>query len=93
MRGVRRQVHDRGARADHRGLVADDVDTVEQRAQRLCVPYVDPVRVLGAGSGRVRLGDEQVDPDHLVALCLQPRGDGAADEPGGPGEQDPHGRT
>ena len=93
MRGVGRHVGDRDARAHQRGLVADHVDAVEQRAQRPRVPYVDPVGVLGVGPGRVRLRDEQVDPDHLVALRLELRGDGAADEPGGPGEQDPHGRS
>ena len=90
MRGVRREVGHRDAGADHRGLVADHVDAAQQRHECLGVTHVDAVRVVGGGTRAVRLGDQQVDADHLVAVTLQLLGDGSPDEPGRAGEQDPH---
>ena len=92
MRRVRRQVGDRHPGADHRGLVADRVDAVQQRRQRVAVAHVDLVRARGCDrAGVVRLGDHQVDAHHLVAGGLQLRGHGPADEALGAGQQHLHG--
>ena len=90
MAGVQRQVGDRDAGADHRGLVADHVDAVEQVGPLPRVAYVEPVHArAGDGTGTVRLRDQRVDPDDLVAAGGQLRVDLRADEAGGAGEQDP----
>ncbi len=86
-----RQVGDGDACADHRCLVADHVDAVEQVGPRSRITYVDPVHALGhQGIGAVRLGDERVDADDLVATSGQLLVDLRADEAAGAGEQDPH---
>ena len=74
MRGVRRQVGDRDAGADDRGLVADRVDAVEQvrpRGRRRGLAHVELVRCLRAAGGAVGALEHQVDPDHLVAGGLE----------------------
>ena len=48
MGGVRRQVGDGDARTDHRGLVADDVDAVQQVGPGVGVADVELVGALGA---------------------------------------------
>ena len=66
--GVQRQVGHRDAGADHRRLVADHVDAVEQVGPLRRVAYVEPVHVrTRGGTGTVRLRDQRVDPHHLVA--------------------------
>ena len=65
--GVRREVGHGHPGPHHRGLVAHDIDTVEQVGPLGCIAYVDPVNVLrGGGCGPVGLGDERVDTDDLV---------------------------
>ncbi len=87
---VERQVGRFDARADHGGLVADDVHAVEEPRPARVVAHVVGVRARRRLGGAVGLRDHRVDTDDLVAPLGEPAVDGAADEPGGPGEQDPH---
>ena len=60
--------------ADHRRLVAHQVDPGQQRRQRLAVPDVDVVASLGQlRTGSVRGGQQKVDTDHLVPRGAQGR--------------------
>ena len=86
------QVGHRDAGPDHRRLVADHVDAVEEVGPLGRVAYVEPVDVGPRGGTRtVRLGDQRVDPDHLVATGAELGVDGGADEARRPGQQDPGG--
>ena len=84
--------------ADHRGLVAHDVDPVEDGVELGLggVAQVEQVHVGRRGVASARsVGHRQVgvETDHLVPALGEPQVDARADEPGGAGEQDPHGSS
>ena len=89
--GVRREVGDRHAGPDHRRLVAHHVDAVEKPCPLPRVAHVDPVHVVGGRRVRsVRLRDQGVHPDDVVAASGELLVDLGTDEPAGAREQDPH---
>ena len=93
MGGVRRQVGHRHARPDQRGLVAHDVDAVEQVTPLPGIADVELVEVLDLRTHGVGLRQQRVDPDDVVACVPEHGVDGAADEARRPGEQHPHGTS
>ena len=91
MRGVHRQVGDGHPRAHDGRLVAHGVTAAQEVGPLPGVPHVHPVRPVGHRVvGAVRLGQQHVDPDHVVAVGLQRGAHRGADEAGRPGDQDPH---
>ena len=74
MAHVIRKVEDVGAKADHRGLMADRIDTLQSGCQQLRVANV-PFNELGAGrnfrSFTVRACQQRVEHTHVMAVCQQ----------------------
>ena len=79
------------AGADQRGLVAHDVDAVEQVGPLDDVADVEPVQSRNVGQHAVRLRQQRVDRHDLVPLLGEQPRDRRTDEAGRAGEQDPHG--
>ena len=81
-------------RADQRALVADHVDAVEQVGPVGDVADVQPVGAVGEDRVlAVRLRQQQVDGDDLVAGLGQLAGDLGPDEAGRAGQQHLHGSS
>ena len=76
---------------DQRGLVAHDVDPVEQVRPLGDVADVEPVQSRDVRRETVRQRQQHVDRHDLVPLLAQQPRDGRADKAGRTGEQDPHG--
>jgi hypothetical protein len=77
-----------------RRLMADHVDTVEQRRQRPGVANVDPPHVSRQLCiGPVRRREHRIDRHHLMAGVDQRHGHTRSDESGCAGQQHPHGRS
>ena len=70
--------------ADHRGLVADRVDAVEQVGPRRGVADVELVGAVGRRRTRRAPRQHQVDADHLVAVGLEGRADAVPMKPAEP---------
>ena len=96
MRGVGRGVRGIDAVPDHRRLMAHGVDAGQQPGQQLGVAHVAADQLVPAGvrrAGPVRLREQRVEQDRLVAAGREPVRDVRPDEPGPAGDQNPHGWT
>ena len=97
MRGVGRGVRGVDAVPDHRRLVAHGVDAGQQPGQQVGVAHVAADQLVPAGvtaaAGPVRLREQRVEQDGLVAVGGEPVGDVRPDEPCPAGDQNAHGWT
>ena len=90
MGGVLGKVIHRRPRPDEGGLVAHDVDAVEQVGPVSGIADVEHVQTLDLRRYAVGLWQERVHEDDPVAGGVELTPDRAPDEPGRTGEQHPH---
>ena len=95
MRREQRQIARRLLGPDHRGLMDNDVDAVEQPVVLLGRAQVDHGDAIArrTRAGAVRLLDHRVEPDDVVPAGRERVGDRAADEARRAGDQHPHGSS
>ncbi len=90
MGGVLGKVGHRRPRPDEGGLVAHDVDAVEQFGPVRGVADVEHVQTVDLRTDAVGLRQERVHEQDLVASGVELAPDRTPDEPGRTGEQHPH---